>query len=196
MCSILSRLNFVDGVISDDTDTLACGSRIILRNFNNKVDYVSYYNTDEILYQLDLNYESFLDLCILLGTDYNNKIKNINYKTAYDLIKKYRTLDSIKEKTNYNIYYDYKNIRNIFKKCDITEGIIEAINNSKKNTFTTCALSKLTKFLEDKSTITKKTYQFRLNKIYKDPKKNKPYNKYNCFDSAYKINVSSVTSKF
>lgn len=192
LCSILSRLNIVDGVISDDTDTLACGSKIILRNFNNKQDYVSYYNFTGILYELGLNYDSFLDLCILLGTDYNSKIKNMNYKSAYKLIKTHKNIESISENTNYNIYYDYHNIRGIFKNCDIDESIIQNIKKSKETVFTSCDLIKLVKFLEEKSSITKKTFLFRLNKMYKKNRITTP-NKYSCFDSTYKINTSCLT---
>ena len=35
-CSKLSMLNLVDGVISEDTDTLACGSKLIIRQFSNQ----------------------------------------------------------------------------------------------------------------------------------------------------------------
>ena len=192
LCSVLSRLDIVDGVISDDTDTLACGSRIILRNFNNKHDHVSFYNMNEILYELDINYEAFLDVCILLGTDYNNKIKNMNYKTAYTLIKKYGNIETITENTNYKFHYNYDNIRNIFKNCNINSDIIAAIKICKENTFTSCDLIELVQFLEDKSTMSKKTFLFRLNKIYKTDKIN-TYNKYSCFDSPYKINSNYLT---
>ena len=192
LCSILSGLNIVDGVISDDTDTLACGSSIILRNFNNKQDYVSYYNVNEILFELGLNYDSFLDMCILLGTDYNNKIKNLNYKSVYKLIKNFKNIESINANTNYNVYYDYNNIRNIFKNRDIDANIINAIKKNKETEFTSCDLIKLVKFLEDKSSMTKKTFLFRLNKIYKGNQVSPP-NKYNCFDSTYKINNKYLT---
>ena len=194
LCSVLSRLNIVDGVISDDTDTLACGARIILRNFNNKLDYVSLYNTNDILYELGLNYEAFLDLCILLGTDYNSKIKNMSYKTSYELIKTFKNIETINENTNYKIYYDYKNIRGLFKEYNIDEALIKSVKKSRETTFTSCDLNKLIQLLEDKSSITKKTFLFRLNKIYKKNSMNTTYNtKYSCFDSDYKINTDYLT---
>jgi len=188
LCSILSRFNIVDGVISDDTDAVACGSKIILRNFNNKLDYISYYNFDEILFELDLKYSSFLDLCILLGTDYNHKIKNMNYKIAYKLIKNYNNIETIEDKTNYNIYYNYTKIRELFKNSDIPDGIINAIQKNKETVFTSNDLIKLVKFLEDKSSIKKQSFLFRLNKIYKN--KCISPNKYSCFESTYKIKTS------
>jgi hypothetical protein len=124
--------------------------------------------------------------------DYNSKIKNMNYKSAYKLIKTHKNIESISENTNYNIYYDYNNIRGIFKNCDIDESIIQNIKKSKETVFTSCDLIKLVKFLEEKSSITKKTFLFRLNKMYKKNRITTP-NKYSCFDSTYKINTSCLT---
>jgi len=48
-----------------------------------------------ILIDLEINYEEFVDLCILCGCDYTCKIKGIGPINAYKLIKKYKTIELI-----------------------------------------------------------------------------------------------------
>ena len=191
LCANLSRINLVDGVISDDTDTIACGSKIIIRNFNNKFDYISYYNMDEILYELELNYESFLDLCILLGTDYNNKMREVSYKSAYKLIKKYDNIDNILANTRYEFHYDYNKVRELFKVNHIDKNIIDKISQIGSVKNMTPNLNELIQFLENKSTIDKNSFLFRLKKMYKTPVNYNNLNyKYSLYDSEYKINLN------
>lgn len=191
LCSNLSRLGIVDGVISDDTDSIACGSNIIIRNFTNKYDYISYYNLNDILYDLDINYDSFLDLCILLGTDYNKKTRNISFKKAYELIKLYKSIDIIEKKTDYNICYNYTNIRQIFKKNYVTPEIIHEIKFFSPDHCSDMRL--LILFLEKNSSITKSTFLYRLGKMNANKfKTNNDYLfKYNIYDSQYKIKLKS-----
>jgi len=195
LCAKLSKLNLVDGVISDDTDTLACGANIILRDFTNRNDNVSYYKTDEILYSLDINLHSFVDLCILLGTDYNSKIKRYSYSEIYKLIKKHRNIENLINELNIDIHMDYSTIRNIFLLKDITVDI-DAVK---------CQLSKtplvtsLIHFLQENSSIDKYTYLYRIKKMYEnetDADNNMPFNitnKYKIFDSTYIIQFKSKT---
>ena len=191
LCAILSRFNFVDGVISDDTDTLACGSKIMLRNFSNKSDEVSLYCMNEILYELDLNSDSFLDLCILLGTDYNNKLKSISFKDIYRLVHRYKSINSILKNTHYTLYYDYEKIRRIFKSSDIPKYINDSLEISlDKNFKPAININILLTYLKEKTTINHSTLLFRLNKMYHSEELNSAPNKYNCFDSQYKIDFN------
>ena len=56
-CSKLCNLELVHGVVSEDMDTIACGSSLVIRNFTNKDDYIEAYYIDEILYDFELNYD-------------------------------------------------------------------------------------------------------------------------------------------
>jgi len=195
LCSVLSKLGIVDGVISDDTDTLACGSLNILRNFSNKNDYISFYNMDEILYELGLTYNSFLDLCILLGTDYNSKLKTLNYKNIYKLIKKYNSIEEIINNTSYNITYNYSRIRAIFKSSCINDNIINKIIDSKKPQKDNEHFDELLIYLKQKSSINKSSLIFRLDKMYKrQTQKLYISNKYSFFDSPYKVNLNYINN--
>ena len=91
-CSKLIKNNLVDLVLSEDMDTIACGSNRILRKFSNKTDFVFEYNLFEILNLLNLSYSQFIDMCILCGNDYVNRIKDTDHNLAYKLIKRYKTI--------------------------------------------------------------------------------------------------------
>jgi flap endonuclease-1 len=52
-------------------------------------------NLPEMLSELDLNYDSFLDFCILCGTDYNQNIKGWGPARALTMIKKFKSIESM-----------------------------------------------------------------------------------------------------
>ena len=165
LCAKLSRLDIVDGIISDDTDCIACGSKITIREFTNKNDFVVCYNLKEVLYKLDLNYSSFLDMCILLGTDYNSKIKGKSFKDIYGMIKEYDTIENLIERGIF-IYFDYNKIRDIYNLIDVMPNIIELANQNAKIT----NIEEARGFIKQHSTINRKTYDFRLKKIFGNKK--------------------------
>ena len=115
ICAQLCKQNKVDACLSDDTDVLANGS-IFITGYNFKKTNLIKYNHDEILKELKLTNEEFVDLCILCGCDYTLKISKIGYITAYKLIIKYRTIENIIE-----------NIKSIEKYC-ITDDFIKSFN--------------------------------------------------------------------
>ena len=110
-CSKLCRLDLVDGVVSEDMDTIACGSKLVIRNFTNKDDYVDCYNLDNILYDLELNYKSFVDLCILLGNDYNHRPRNLTPDDIYELVKDNKSIENLLGKSlisNWKCEYNHQ----------------------------------------------------------------------------------------
>lgn len=82
----MSKNKMIDYVVSDDMDILVFGAQKLLKNFsvakNRKITEI---NLDEILKGMDINYDKFVDLSMMLGCDYC-KIKGIGPKTAYKKI--------------------------------------------------------------------------------------------------------------
>ncbi|RLG51839.1 MAG: flap endonuclease-1 [Thermoproteota archaeon] len=111
---------------SQDYDSLLFGSLRLVRNltitgkkFLRKTP--GYYKLkpeliklDETLRELDLTREQLVDMCILMGTDYNEGVKGIGPVKAYKLIKKYGTLERVLEGESISIGADIDAIRNIF----------------------------------------------------------------------------------
>lgn len=116
-CAWLQKNKIVNFTYSDDTDVLALGCPSVLRS-NGKSNYLTEINLSTVLSGLLLTFDQFLDLCILCGCDYCPNIPRLNYQKAYELIKKYETIENVLMNYKDNIPQDYnfQDARNIFKK--------------------------------------------------------------------------------
>jgi flap endonuclease-1 len=92
-CAYLSINNLVDHVASEDMDLLTFGSTNILRNFTKKNMFKI--DLEDILIQGDVTMDQFIDICILLGCDYTDTIDGIGTKRAWELIKRYGSLEEL-----------------------------------------------------------------------------------------------------
>jgi len=108
LCARLNSLGYVSACLSDDTDILANGGKVFIKSFNNTKNIVVKYTLEIILKDLGLSYKEFVDLCILSGCDYSEKIPGIGIINAYKYILKYKNIETI--------------IENIKNKYDIPEG--------------------------------------------------------------------------
>ena len=94
-CSYLSIHGIVDGVLSEDTDVMAYGCPLFLTKIDTRNNTAVCIYHHDILEQLNLSAASFLDLCILLGTDYNTNIPSIGPEKSLVLINKHGTIEEI-----------------------------------------------------------------------------------------------------
>ena len=83
-----------------------------------------------------MNQKQFIDLCILLGSDYCPTIPRIGPKRAYEVIQKYKSIDNFlkNESEKYNIpeNFNYIETRNYFMNKEIYD--IKDIEMNKPNT--------------------------------------------------------------
>lgn len=86
------------GVLTTDSDILTFGSPRIIKYKKDKLKVIELEN---ILKILDINYKQFVDLCILLGTDYIETIPCIGFNKAYKLIVKYGCIERISNNNDY-----------------------------------------------------------------------------------------------
>jgi len=93
-CAVLNKLGKVDGVASEDMDSLAYGGKTLLRKFKNSKNPVIEISLEKALSELGLNHDQFIDLCILCGSDYTSSIKGIGPMNALKYIKKYGNLET------------------------------------------------------------------------------------------------------
>ena len=120
--SEMCRKGMVDYVVTEDMDTLAFGCPRMIRTCLDKSikrkDIISIIDLDEVLQGFEITYDEFVDLCILCGCDYCENIPRVGNKTAYSLIKKHRSIESILPAVK-NIPDDYetkyKESRDLFK---------------------------------------------------------------------------------
>jgi flap endonuclease-1 len=105
-CAFLSKLNLVDYVATEDMDLLTFGSKILLKNFMKRGMYKV--TLDDILKDGKITMDQFIDICILLGCDYTDTIDGIGPKRAWDLIKKYGSIEELISQEKKIINNDYK----------------------------------------------------------------------------------------
>lgn len=89
---------YVKGVCSDDSDMLALGAPYLFKDmlrFMSKNKPVKVISLNKALVKMNLTMDQFVDLCVLLGTDYCDSIKGVGPKGAYKLISKYGTLEKV-----------------------------------------------------------------------------------------------------
>ena len=120
----LYRKGEIDGCISEDNDMLVYGCKKLYRFYKLNLNRLYEYDLDNILKDLDINYDEFIDMCILSGSDY---YKNISYNSEYRnsvvahyLIKEYKNLENIKKLGYIPPNLDFPMIRNIYTDNNIT----------------------------------------------------------------------------
>lgn len=120
LCAWLLREGTVDAVASEDMDTLPFGASILIRQLNAKRDSeVIEYCLPKLLEKLQITHQEFVDLCILLGCDYCDKITGLGPKRALTLIQKHRTIENVVLHVNRKThpvpqFWKYKEARKIF----------------------------------------------------------------------------------
>ena len=131
VCSRLSQLGIVDVVISEDMDHLTSGTNVLLRDFNNKNNYVTVYKSQVAITDLAISNEKWIELCILFGCDYVPRIRGLGYKTSWKYISdnKHSNIESIFDKIlEKKRYVLPENYMNKFKRAKIifeNKGVIE-----------------------------------------------------------------------
>lgn len=122
-CAFLNREGVVDGIVSEDMDSLAFGGKVLLRNFfqsvMKKTIPVMEISLDLIHKITGLEHSEFIDLCILLGCDYCKRPKGIGPKKAYEVIQECRSIEKALEIgriTEPNDNWAYREAREIFSK--------------------------------------------------------------------------------
>lgn len=120
LCAQLLKDGTVDAVASEDMDTLPFGASILLRGLNASKDSdVTEYSLNKLLQQLQISQEELIDLCILLGCDYCDKIPGLGPKKALTLIQKHRSIENVVLHINRQThpvphFWQYKEARKIF----------------------------------------------------------------------------------
>jgi flap endonuclease-1 len=127
--SFLCRIGSVYSAVSQDYDSLLFGSPRLIRNLtiSGKRRYgrtgrvvdvkPEMIVNDEILRKLGITREQLIDMGILIGTDFNDGIKGIGPKKAYQLIKKNGSLKNISSIKIEN----YDEIRDIFLNPEVVD---------------------------------------------------------------------------
>ncbi len=122
----------VHAAASQDFDTLLFGAPRLVRNLtlagrrkmprrNVYVDVVPELLTmEDVLAELGLDREQLVDLCVLVGTDFNDGIKGIGPKKALKLLREFGSGAEAINKKNLDIP-SFQNVRKIFLEPNVTD---------------------------------------------------------------------------
>ena len=78
-----------------------------MRGLNSKKEPIYEINYEEMIKELELTYDEFVDLCILCGCDYTDSIEGVGPITAYKFIKEFKTIEKVIEHVKYSKKYDF-----------------------------------------------------------------------------------------
>lgn len=120
------------GVGSQDYDSFLFGASKLVKNLTitgkrklpGKDKYVEInletYDLKENLKRLEITQEQLIDMAILVGTDYNEGIKGIGPKTAFEKIKKHGDIKAILDEINAEIR-NLEKIKSIYEEPEVTD---------------------------------------------------------------------------
>lgn len=116
LASSLALEKHIKSVWSADTDTYVLGAPLVVNKFKyiDNILVIESVYTPNILKNLELSYCEFRDFCILLGTDFNNRICKMGPVSSLKLIKQYRTIENM-EKALPNIDFSVLNYNMVRK---------------------------------------------------------------------------------
>ena len=99
LCAYLVNIGVAWACLSDDMDMFLYGCPRVLRNLSLMNHSAMIYNTQNILSELNLTSDDFLEIAILCGTDYNDGYHSL-YKTL-SLHNEYKNANSTSEKPSF-----------------------------------------------------------------------------------------------
>lgn len=94
LCVMLCLDGHAVAVMSTDTDVLTYNCPLLITGFEG-YDSFATVSLAPILNELNIPYQTFVDLCIMSGCDYNTNIPNIASVKSYTLLLKYGSIDNL-----------------------------------------------------------------------------------------------------
>lgn len=123
-------------VLSEDTDVLVYGTPLFLSKIDLKAGTVKSIRFENLLSKLDMSHESFMDLCIMCGCDYNHRISipsktgkkptGVGHVKALKLIREHGTLENVEYMTELDLEpLCYQRCRKLFTLPGKPGGLID-----------------------------------------------------------------------
>ncbi|KAK1254975.1 hypothetical protein MKX08_008970 [Trichoderma sp. CBMAI-0020] len=94
-CAELVRLNMVDGIVTDDSDTFLFGGTRVYKNMFNSNKFVECYVGADLDKELSLSREQLISLAQLLGSDYTEGLPGVGPVTAVEILSEFPGKDGL-----------------------------------------------------------------------------------------------------
>lgn len=114
-CSFLTRKRFAAAVYTTDTDCFAFGATLIINEIDFAKNEFLVCQPTVFLEKMKMSHENFVDFCILLGCDFNSKVKGLGFTTIWNLLHKKNFLTKSNLIENVERYYKDKDFQDIRK---------------------------------------------------------------------------------
>ncbi|NWU22616.1 FEN1 endonuclease, partial [Dyaphorophyia castanea] len=128
-CATLVKAGKVYAAATEDMDCLTFGSPVLMRHLTaseTKKLPIQEFHLNRILQDLQLTWEQFVDLCILLGCDYCASIRGIGPKRAVELIREHKSIERIVQQLDTKKYplpenWLHKEAQKLFLEPDVID---------------------------------------------------------------------------
>ncbi|NXQ75265.1 FEN1 endonuclease, partial [Quiscalus mexicanus] len=128
-CAALVKAGKVYAAATEDMDCLTFGSPMLMRHLTaseTKKLPIQEFHLNRILQDLQLTWEQFVDLCILLGCDYCGSIRGIGPKRAVELIREHKSIERIVQQLDTKKYplpenWLHKEAQKLFLEPDVID---------------------------------------------------------------------------
>ncbi|KAI8920252.1 PIN domain-like protein [Powellomyces hirtus] len=117
LCAAITEAGFADATSSEDTDVLLFGDGPLVRRVFSQTQETLHLHPPHIREQLGMSSAQFVDFAILLGTDFSGTLTGVGPKRAFNLIRKYGSMEEIlknEPKWTAGEHWDYEAARNVF----------------------------------------------------------------------------------
>ena len=175
VCSKLNKNGVVDMVMSDDMDLLVTGTKILLRDYCLGNNRISVYDTDNILNTLEINYDFWVDFCILCGCDYSKRIRGMGPNNSFKYLKECENIEGVLSKyvgedkkfKELPKTFDYLRSRELMKFCNHYREEYDNINVEMEPLFGN-QLENIGKYIKKNSILSDLKIKNRLKSIYRN----------------------------
>lgn len=96
-CAELVRLNLVDGIVTDDSDTFLFGGTRVYKNMFNSNKFVECYLGHDLEKELSLSRNQLISLAQLLGSDYTEGLPGVGPVTAVEILSEFPGKEGLEE---------------------------------------------------------------------------------------------------
>lgn len=128
-CAALVKAGKVYAAATEDMDALTFGTPTLLRHLTAseaKKLPIQEFHLSRALEDIDFTHEQFVDLCILLGSDYCETIRGIGPKRAIELVKQHKTIENVLDNIDLKKYpvpenWLFKEARKLFLQPEVIE---------------------------------------------------------------------------